>query len=217
MPNTQQALETIVKGTPPPPQAVAIPLATTTAPGLMSPEDKAALTAPVAASRLPAATATVAGAVTTSQINSVAASTVATAMKDTVNTTELFQTVFIDTYNGENRNPQNGISTIFVAPYDMRISWLTVSFERMNWGTDTTNFLSFTARNFTTAGGKIIVTKSTTDEAIAARKPWRFDAVAWNETNRVLKAGETFNFGWNKTGTLDFYLPLTVIVGYEPL
>lgn len=167
---------------------------------------------------LPAATATTPGAVSLGQVNAAAAETTSAAMADVVNTTELFHSVFIDTYNGVNTNPQNGIATLFTAPYAMRITRLVVSFERFNWTTDTTNFMAFAMRKYTAAGdGLIMTSKSTKDEAITARRPWAFDAVAWTTANQTLAAGDAVNFGWNKTGTVDYRLPLTVTVGYEPL
>lgn len=167
---------------------------------------------------LPAATTTTAGLMSLGQVNAAAAATTGTALADVVNTTELFQTVFIDTYNGVNSNPQNGIATLFTAPYAMRITRLVVSFERFNWTTDTTNYMTFTMRKYTAAGSGLVMTaKTTKDEAITARRAWAFDAVAWTAANQTLAAGDAVNFGWGKTGTVNYLLPLTVTVGYEPL
>lgn len=147
------------------------------------------------------------------------ASMIGAQLGNVVNTDELTASVFIPTFAGQYQGITAGaINTLLVAPYDLRVTKIMASFENLTLPASSTNHLTLTLRGYNpTSGGRVIVAKSSADDAITARKPWLFDALSWNETNAVIPAGDAVNIGWGLAGTAQLSLPMTVQIGYEPL
>ena len=166
-------------------------------------------TAPVTPDRLPAAQEDVAGAVTLTSINGIAATTTETAMSDAATVDELFATVIL--------TASPTITTVLVAPYPLRITTITMVFDAMTLAAHPDTNLTVTWRKFT-GSGTVLVAKSSATESITARKPWRFDNATWTESARTLQEGEMLNLGFTAAGAgSTVVFPVHATIGYEPL
>lgn len=175
--------------------------------GTPSPGAQIALADAIAA--IPAAEASTPGLIALSDVSSRAADTVQAAITDVVNTDELFTSIVLGS------SPT--ITTLFVAPYPLRITTITMVFDLFTLAANATNYMTATFRKYTTTG-TVLVSKATSTEGITARKPWRFDAVSWTEAARDLAEGDAINLGFTAAGTgSTVTFPVNITIGYEPL
>ena len=175
--------------------------------GTPSPGAQTALDAAVAA--IPAAELSTPGLITLGEVSARASDTVQAAMSQAVTSDELFTSVVL--------GASPTITTLMIAPYPLRITTITMVFDSFTLAANATNYMTATFRKYTTTG-TVLVSKATSTEGITARKPWRFDAVSWNESARELAEGDALNLGFGSAGTgSTVTFPVNITIGYEPL
>lgn len=145
-------------------------------------------------------------------------SLVQNSLSSMVSIDEIQHNVYIDSRSGVSQGLPNFITTILYAPYRMRITRLTLIFDELNLPANSTDYVTFTLRRYDpgTSSGNSIVVKMTSSESIIPRKPYLFDALAWNESAAVLEPGQTLSLGWANSGVAKISLPVVVSVGVEP-
>ncbi|MGP5484852.1 hypothetical protein ACTXMZ_17950 [Brachybacterium alimentarium] len=208
-PGAQIALDDAVTG---------IPEATTEAAGLMAASDKAAMgdasaltSGTVPAARLPAATDANAGAVTLAEVSSRAADVTQAALTDVVHVDELFHSVVLVD------EMATVITTLFVAPFPMRITSVAMVFDTLTLEASSSKHLAVTLRKFNN-GGTVMVQRSSADGGIKPRVPWLFDSGTWDNDASHLDVGDMVNIGFTTTGnsTSLAKFPASITLGYQP-
>lgn len=158
---------------------------------------------------IPAADTATPGLITLSAVSSRASDTVQAAMSSAVSTDELFTSIVLGS------SPT--ITTLMVAPYPMRITTITMTFDQMTLASNATNYMTATFRKYA-ATGTVMVAKTSTMEGIAPRVPWRFDSLSWTEAARNLATGDAINLGFGAAGTgSTTTFPVNITIGYVPL
>ena len=158
---------------------------------------------------IPTADTATPGLITLGEVSARASDTVQAAMSQAVTSDELFTSVVL--------GASPTITTLMIAPYPLRITTITMVFDSFTLAANATNYMTATFRKYTTTG-TVLVSKATSTEGITARKPWRFDAVSWNESARELAEGDALNLGFGSAGTgSTVTFPVNITIGYEPL
>lgn len=102
----------------------------------------------------------------------------------------------------------------FVAPFPLRILSAQIMFSRVQETYTATKYWNLTLRRLRANVGANIVEKSTFAEQPLQRTAWNFDGATWNETNRVLQAGDGLAFGGSVAGGGKISYPVAVTVRF---
>lgn len=111
------------------------------------------------------------------------------------------------------------IQTIWTAPYACKVTALALVFEVYSIATSSTNYIQATVAKRTNSDqvGHNIAIKTTTQEALTARKAWTFDQSAWDATNSTFAKNDVLYVAFDAAGTGLMTYPVAVTFRVQPL